>query len=841
MQCNQSYLCKPLGIELLDDGRFCRGLDTLECMQKANMDLPALLAQMPQTGNDDLKQGIELLLGPPTVDCVRYLVEVGVCLTSNKINRYRSGKFISWILQNVPWSVLKYILSAQASTIQAFAEVVLEVAIEVGKTEIVSDLLKNPRLKRLIQSSAEPLIVAVRFGKAELVRLLLLEGARADMRGRKTLPLSVAMTFEIARILVEAGADVNAEESQREGPLLIRAALRRDVELARYLISAGARVNVAADLHGTPLMLAARGDQIELLQLLLEQGADANVIAGHNGTHKPSALLVAAEAGNLDFVELLVGAGADVNAPACCVRGQTALQAASFRGHIKMMTFLLNSGANVNASGNFDSQFPKSVLMTAVERNDLNMARLLLLSGADVKMPSFGYHGCTALEAARSRPASFEIINLLMAKDARDTAPLLGPYRKIQLRDAVRMGDISRVQRLIEIGTQIDMQMIEGSDYYEDSQTILHWALIDRVISSVPPKYPMVINVELFRLLVDNIEDINAQNEVSGSIVGIFQMVAQLEQMEILEILIDAGADINICCDQLGTPLTVAATFRSLSMVRFLVDKGANINAIVDSKFETTALQASLNTIIGYETFLGNNLNVFNYLLANGASINAPIALHGRTVLGYAVALDNIQLVQELLAQGAEVNSAPGRGETALQVAAAQMSANMAIIELLLKRGADVNAPRGPMPRKTALLGAIERGHYRLVHRLIEAGADVNARDRGRDTVKNRDTMSALESAAHRGRLDILHLLLEAGADMVLPIQRRYVDAIQEAQSGGHIVIAEILEKWKKNGGVQDNTGTGAQTSMSNARVVELIERRGTGGERSDDLIGARS
>ena len=79
--------------------------------------------------------------------------------------------------------------------------------------------------------------------------------------------------------------------------------------------------------------------------------------------------------------------------------------------------------------------------------------------------------------------------------------------------------------------------------------------------------------------------------------------------------------------------------------------------------------------------------------------------------------------------------------------------------------------------------------------------------------------MSPLESAAYHGRLDILHLLLEAGADMDLPIERRYVDAIQEARKEGHIVIAEILEKWKKSGG---NTGTAAQSFKNKARVVEF-------------------
>lgn len=80
------------------------------------------------------------------------------------------------------------------------------------------------------------------------------------------------------------------------------------------------------------------------------------------------------------------------------------------------MKFWLESGANVNAPGNRDVRFPWTVLTTAVEMNHLERLELLINAGADVNMPSFGYYGCNALEAAKSRPANSGIVNLLIAK-----------------------------------------------------------------------------------------------------------------------------------------------------------------------------------------------------------------------------------------------------------------------------------------------------------------------------------------------------------------------------------------------------------------------------------------
>lgn len=377
MQHSPLPVCKPFGIELLANRYSLADSFIPNWSQEVSMILSTLLANMPRIQDDDFQQNIDLLLGPPTVESVQYMVEVGVYLTSNNMNTNYVENFIESMLRIVPWTVLKSILSTPIPTIQTFEESVFQVATSMGNVRVVKDLLQNPRLNCLLRSPEKILIEAVQSSNAELVRLILHAGARPNTIPKAEwdfrVPLVEAKTVEIARILVEAGADVNAKGYYPGWPgheghytALCLAGRKHDVKLVRYLISAGANVNLPSCtssgtplnqpplLHGTPLEMAARFNQRELLKLLLEHGAHVNRVQ-----EKMGPLQHAAISGDLDCVRLLIDAGADVNAPAYHPYETTALQAASFQNHLKMVTFLLDSGANVNAPGTFDPRFQR--------------------------------------------------------------------------------------------------------------------------------------------------------------------------------------------------------------------------------------------------------------------------------------------------------------------------------------------------------------------------------------------------------------------------------------------------------------------------------------------------
>jgi hypothetical protein len=81
------------------------------------------------------------------------------------------------------------------------------------------------------------------------------------------------MGYEIAQILLDAGADPNSKDNNLGLTVLHKAVIEKDVALAKLLLERGAHVNCATTSGRTPLMLAAR-HSTQLLELLLTHNAD---------------------------------------------------------------------------------------------------------------------------------------------------------------------------------------------------------------------------------------------------------------------------------------------------------------------------------------------------------------------------------------------------------------------------------------------------------------------------------------------------------------------------------------------------------------------------------------
>lgn len=102
---------------------------------------------------------------------------------------------------------------------------------------------------------------------------------------------------EVARILIEAGADLEARNSDGETPLFL---LVKSVEagvasqsegVLRALLAAGAKVNVTGPHHDwTPLHEAARRGNLRFVEILLEFGANPALKSNRNSTPRDAAL-----------------------------------------------------------------------------------------------------------------------------------------------------------------------------------------------------------------------------------------------------------------------------------------------------------------------------------------------------------------------------------------------------------------------------------------------------------------------------------------------------------------------------------------------------------------------
>jgi uncharacterized protein len=245
----------------------------------------------------------------------------------------------------------------------------------------------NPNLALLLGET--PVMVAARSGNPAIVEQLLARGADVNARaarGQTALMWAVAQKHpEVVKVLLAHGANIHA---------------RSDVWSEVMAVSPhGVPDYNRAIQHGsdTPLLFAARVGDLASAKLLAAAGANVN----DQDAWGISATVLAAHSGYGDLVEFLLERGADPNGAAA---GFTALHEAIMRRDEKTVSALLAYGADPDAPlltwtptrrSSHDFHFdPELVGATpfwlAARFSQPGVMRLLLEYGAD---PLFVHHG----------------------------------------------------------------------------------------------------------------------------------------------------------------------------------------------------------------------------------------------------------------------------------------------------------------------------------------------------------------------------------------------------------------------------------------------------------------
>jgi hypothetical protein len=144
---------------------------------------------------------------------------------------------------------------------------------------------------------------------------------------------------------------------------------------ARDLRTEGADVNAQGGEYGNALQTTIIHDHQEVVQLLLDNGADFNAEGVWFGWHG-NALPAASRNGNLRVVQLLLDNGADVNAEDYRYGNalQAALQAVSDESNLEVVQLLLDNGADVNAQTlQAASRGGNPEIVQLLNRNDAKM------------------------------------------------------------------------------------------------------------------------------------------------------------------------------------------------------------------------------------------------------------------------------------------------------------------------------------------------------------------------------------------------------------------------------------------------------------------------------------
>ncbi|KAM6915338.1 kinase D-interacting substrate of 220 kDa B-like isoform 2-T2 [Xenentodon cancila] len=157
---------------------------------------------------------------------------------------------------------------------------------------------------------------------------------------------------------------------------------------------------------------------------------------------------------------------------------------------------------------------------------------------------------------------------------------------------------------------------------------------------------------------------------------------------------------------------------------------------------------------------------------------------------------ENLAALRVHLDRFKEVDGRSDNGQTPLMLAAEQGS--LEIVQELIRRGANVNLD--DVDCWSALISAAKEGHLEVVKELLENSAYIEHRDMGGWT--------ALMWAAYKGRVEVTKLLLEHGANPNTTGQQYSVYPIIWAAGRGHAEIVKLLQQNGAKVNCSDKYGT---------------------------------
>ena len=403
-------------------------------------------------------------------------------------------------------------------------------------------------------------------------------------------------------------------------------------QVVRRLLDKGATINVSDESCRPPLLAAIFKDNENIVQMLLENGADIKAKCNID------AWRVACGVASEHIVKLLFERGADVNA--LDSEGRSALVTASRWGREWIMRFLLEQKADINV---MDLEGRNSLHCAAM--GHLSVVRLLLEHEAEINARD--NRGMTPLHYASNESIARVLIERGAEVNARNE------NNQTSLHFASTEGDESVVQLLLAQGADVNARD-------NQSMTPLHHA-----------SGSLFDIVSVVQLLLAQGADVNARDN-RGMTPLHYASDKGFESIE--RVLIERGADVNVRDENNQTPLHYASDKGFESIARVLIEHGADVNAR-DENNQTPLHWAAIE---GAES-------VLQLLLEQGADINARNC-SGRISLHLAADMGNESAVRVFLDHGADINAHDDDGRTPLDLAREKYGHY--IVSLLLQHGA---------------------------------------------------------------------------------------------------------------------------------------------------------
>ncbi len=418
--------------------------------------------------------------------------------------------------------------------------------------------------------------------------------------------------------------------------------------------------------HHTPstnegkLINAIANGKLEVVRQLLTAGANPDAVVNGN-----SPLMLAAKMGNIDIVKLLVSKGASVDNNALNSERRTPLMVAINSNNADVVGYLLANGASVTRR-DYKGLTAQDHAVNTDRRLSGERYELMVLARLNPNFAGKPQRKGTNKRSGAQQAAHLEGLFAQLTTAARDChvqrlATLLQEekdYNSPEMIDgkplstyitkpacSAKLTEFIRAKKSYQHGLEARFNRANDSCDLKTIDSLLRdnpeldLLGTDRLRSH----FDRAIFAGCSKLVSFYIRDHGLGDKIDGShLLNAIRKAPTAKQVELVGTMLAAGVDVNFRDDHDETPLEVAIALEQPVVAKYLVDAGADVSA---------------PTVNGSYPIIEASKKGFNHLVSQlinqGADINQQDAM-GRTALVAAVAKGRRRLVDTLLRSGAD-------------------------------------------------------------------------------------------------------------------------------------------------------------------------------------------